>query len=97
MSSCAFARASSFRTEDMTASLRALRSFVTMENRYRGYYQGRETETRVYLWVVPHQRKMSRCRQRERTSCLLFFCFLTVCVGKDDERSEMIQIQAQGT
>lgn len=43
---------------------------------------------------MSHQTKMSRCRQRERTSCLLvLFAFLTVGVGKDDERSEMIQIQ----
>lgn len=74
MSSCAFARASSLRTEVMTASLRALRSFITMESILcYSSLQGRETETRADLCVEPHRPKMSHCRQRERTFCFVFF------------------------
>ena len=52
MSSCAFARASSLRTEVMTASLRALRSFITMESIlcYSSLRAGKRKRGQTFVW-----------------------------------------------
>jgi hypothetical protein len=89
MSSWAFASASSLRTEDITASLRALRSgrrhggeilgvttpFVFSQSRDGKKTRATTTRTKIYLWEEKNRQKLSRCRQKWRTSLLFPFFF----------------------